>query len=64
MSYGMHIERSLSGRRIEPGATWPEPMQQVMFQTVIVCDAVSPDQWHAEVRLGRHVLISTPQVDS
>lgn len=64
MSYGMRVERRLNGRLIEPGATWTESLQQVQFQVVIACDAVSPDRWHAEVRLGRHVLISTPQVDS
>lgn len=64
MSYGMHIERSLNGRKIEPGATWTESLPQLQFQVVIVCDAVSPDRWHAELGFGRHVLISTPQVDS
>lgn len=64
MSYSTRIERTRGNRLIEPGATWTEPLQQLQFQVVIVCDAVGPDRWHAEVRFGRHVLISTPQVDS
>ncbi|MDQ4111338.1 MAG: hypothetical protein M3306_09590 [Actinomycetota bacterium] len=64
MSYGMRFERTYRNRLIEPGATWTESLPQLQFQVVIVCDAVSPDRWHAEVRFGRHVLISTPQVDS
>ncbi|MGY0386360.1 hypothetical protein ACWZJV_05255 [Nocardioides sp. WG-D5] len=60
----MRVEHTLYGRLVEPGATWTESLPQLQFQAVIVCDAISPDRWHAEVRFGRHVLISTPQVNS
>lgn len=58
----MHIERTLNGRRIEPGAEFPEPLQQLRFQVVVICDDIDPDQWHGETRLGRHVLLKTTTV--
>lgn len=64
MSFGMHIERTLNGRRIEPGAEFPEPLQQLRFQAVVICDDVDPDRWHGEIRLGRHVLLKTEAVPS
>ncbi|GAA0197370.1 hypothetical protein GCM10008944_13500 [Cytobacillus oceanisediminis] len=64
MNFGMHIERTLNGRRIEPGAEFPEPFQQLRFQIVVICDSVNPDKWHGEVRLGPHAVITTSSYDS
>jgi hypothetical protein len=62
MSFGMHVERSMNGRRIEPGAEFPQPMQQLRFELVVICDEVDPDRWHGEVRFAGRTLVTTPSV--
>ncbi|MER7609747.1 hypothetical protein [Nocardioides sp. NPDC127503] len=64
MRYSTRVERTHANRLIELGATWTESLPRLQFRAVVVCDVVSPDRWHAEIRFGGRKLISTPQVDT
>ncbi|TCI98824.1 hypothetical protein [Aeromicrobium sp. IC_218] len=52
-------QRFLNNQLIEPGASFVDPSFDLRFQIVVICDAVSPDKWHGEVRFGQHCLIRT-----
>lgn len=63
MDLSPRSERSIDGRVVEVGAQWNRPLSWPHLQVVGICDSVKPDRYHAEVRMGAHVLIRTEVTD-
>ncbi|WGY03333.1 hypothetical protein QI633_06110 [Nocardioides sp. QY071] len=57
------MEKFINGRKVEIGAQWNHPLSWPHLQVVTTCDSTKPETYHAEVRMGGHVLIRTDPTD-
>lgn len=53
------MQKTINGRLVEVGAQWNHPLSWPHLQVVTTCDSTNPETYHAEVRMGPHVLIKT-----
>lgn len=63
MDISPRVEKFINGRKVEVGAQWNHPFSWPHLQVVTTCDSTSPETYHTEVRMGRHVLIRTDPSD-
>lgn len=56
------MEKSISGRRVEVGATWNQPLDWPHLQLVTTCVQKEPELFRAEVRMGSCILVTTEPV--
>jgi hypothetical protein len=63
MDISPRMEQFIDGRKVEVGAQWNHPLSWPHLQVVTTCDSTSPVTYHAEVRMGGHVLVRTDPTD-
>jgi hypothetical protein len=63
MDISPRMQKTINGRLVEVGAQWNQPLAWPHLQVVTTCDGTSPETYHAEVRMGGHVLVRTEPTD-
>lgn len=59
MDLSPRVQKTINGRLVEIGAQWNHPLPWPHLQLVTICDSTTPETYHAEVRMGHHLLITT-----